>query len=121
MEPETEKSKTCSCKCKKHAAVFLIILVLSSIVCWHVHRVPRPPIGPEPGTGCTIQFRRDALGSAGDLPVLPIARIINGTIASISISGELIAIDHEAILISSEQKRFWIPKHSILFIEYLTK
>ena len=122
MEPEAEKPKTCSCKCKKHAAVFFIILLLAGIVCWHVHHVPRPPrppIGPEPGTACTVQFHRGALGGAAALPISPMTQSING--AKVSISGELIAIDHEAIIISSEQRRYWIPKHSILLIEYIHK
>ena len=125
----TDKLKPCSCKCGKSLMAILIILIVG-IFCWHVHR-PKPsrwrPIDLEPGTMCTVQFRRDVLGAATTLPVSPTANSINGS--TVSIQGELVAVTHEAILLDQvdehyivndvpRMQRFWIPKSSILSIEY---
>jgi hypothetical protein len=80
----------------------------------------------ELGTDCTIQFRRDALGGSTSL-TSPTTTGINGT--TISIAGTLIAVNHEAVLLEQidnhylvndvpQLKRLWIPKSSILLIEY---
>jgi len=76
-----------------------------------------------PGKIYTVQFRRDALGAASNLPIGPNTDVINGAV--VSIRGELIAADHDAILLDQvnvnlirgdvpAMKRFWIPKNSIL-------
>ena len=129
---EPEKPKQCPCKCGKGIAVFLVLFLLAGIACWYIHHPNRPRyINPEmdlkPGTICTVQFRRDALGTAKDLPVSPTTNSINGAI--VSMRGELIAINHDVILLDQvnnhyivndvpQMKRFWIPKSSILSIEY---
>jgi len=122
------KSTKCSCKCGRFGAVVLIILI-AGIVCWHIHR-PKPAkqeFEPYPGTICTVQFRRDVLGAARDLPIGPTVANTNGAI--VTLRGELIAVNREAILLDQvndqyiendvpRMKRFWIPKSSILTIEY---
>jgi hypothetical protein len=84
-------------------------------------------IAPKPGTLCTVQFRRDALGAASNSPIPPTVTSINGS--GVTMQGELISVGPEAILLDQindhylvngvpNMKRFWIPTGSILFIEY---
>jgi hypothetical protein len=133
-ESESDKSRRCCCKHHKFATVILLVL-FAGIACWHIHR-PRPhhsplhhpsAIAPKPGTLCTVQFRRDSLGAASNLPIPPTTNIVNGS--AVSIQGELIFVSPEAILLDQvnahyivngvpNMKRFWIPKSSILAIEY---
>jgi len=89
----------------------------------------------EAGVQCIVQFRRDALGGATTLPVSPTAHSINGAV--VSMQGKLLATDKEAILLEATKSRpqpqvgesgqktsspamgrFWIPKSSILLLEY---
>jgi hypothetical protein len=127
METETAPPKTCLCKCGKHSAIILILLI-AGVICWHIHRPlhPGPHVDPKIGTMCTVQFRRDALGAGANIPVSPTVNISDG--ASVSIGGQFQGINHEAILleydgINAENQRvrpcqLWIPKSSILLIEY---
>jgi len=138
METETctPKQSTCCCKRRVCAAVCLFLFVFAGIACWYVHHPnrPRQPIDPKPGTRCTVQFRRgDALGSGADIPVNPATNIINGAV--VSMNGTLVAINHEAIIlervnvnrteyesgeitIQTNTDHVWIPKSSILLIQY---
>lgn len=123
MESETEKPAKCACgcKCKKFAAAIIFFLI-AGVACWYIHHPnrPRPSIGPiKPGTICTVQFRQDALARQDG----------SGISRPISMVGELIAVTHEAILLDQvndryvvndvpQMKRYWVPKSSILSIEY---
>ena len=130
-EQEADKPKKCTCRHKhgKIVAVILVILIVGAI-CWHVH--PRPS-GLKVGTVYKVQFRRDALG--GSALVSPQTDNYNG--ADVCITGTLIAVYHDAILlevvdhslitvglempkVKDEYRKtlFWIPKGNILFIEY---
>jgi len=139
-ESAPNKPERHSCVCKKCVVAILIILVVG-IICTHIHR-PKLGLTPDkdctvlgltpdkdctvlgltPGKNCTVQFRRDALGGAANLPVPPTTPSING--ATVAIQGKLIAVSHEAILLSSDGdkyvqgKQLWIPKSSILLIQY---
>jgi hypothetical protein len=128
-ESESDAPKKCFCKHHKFAAAILLVLI-AGVACWFIHH-PKPhhppSIVPKPGTLCTVQFRRDALGAGNGLPVPPTVNNVNG--ATVSIQGELIAVSHEAIFLDQvdatyifngvpHMKRFWIPKSSILSIEY---
>ena len=128
-ESATSKPKKCACKCRIIIAVVLAVLVIG-VACWYVHR----PMGPKPGTICTVQFRRGALGAGATIPVSPHTDIANG--AEVSVSGTLIAVNREAILLEWESRnrithengiptyqvhRLWIPKSSILLIRYDVK
>ena len=126
MASETEKPVqcTCGCKCRKVAAAILLVLI-AGIACWYIHHPnrPRSPIDPKPGTICTIQFRRDALGGAGS-PVPPTVDNVNGADVSMK-KVVLIATSHEAILVEyygddyrNPGRLYWIPKSSILSIAY---
>ena len=78
----------------------------------------------ELGKECVVQFRRDALGGSTSL-TSPTTDVQNGT--TISITGTLIAVNHEAILLEQvdnhhtvndvpQLKRLWIPKNNILLV-----
>ena len=125
-ELETGKPKKCACKCQIIIAAVLAVLIVG-IACWYVYQ----PMGPKPGTICTVQFRRDALGAGANIPVSPLTNIADG--AAVSVSGKLIAVNREAILLEWENRdsiihkneiptyqvhRLWIPKSSILLIQY---
>ena len=110
-EQEADKLGKCSCRHKhgKHVAVVIAILIVVAI-CWHVH--PRPT-WLKPGTVYTVELRRDAAN--GSAPVF--------------ISGKLIAIYRDAILMEvadhsfiindkPKQVQMWIPKNNILLIKY---
>lgn len=72
-----------------------------------------PPTGRE----ATIQFRRgDGLGGGGDLPVNPTAHAING--GKVSLSGKIIKIEGDWVVVEVAREEIWIPKASILLIQY---
>lgn len=67
------------------------------------------------GKQCTIQFRRDALGAARDLPVSPTTGSING--AEVSVSGKFVAMDQEWVVINQGSGReIWVPRNMVLAI-----
>ena len=115
MEPETAKPK-CHCVCRKFVVAIVVILIIGAICC-HVHR-PRSHWGdPKPGTFCTVQFNNNT--------VSPLVDISNG--ARVTVSGELVAIRRDAILLKTFREGtanqvvdelVWIPKSSILLIKY---
>ena len=101
-EQEADKPKQCACRHKhgKIVAVILVVLIVGAI-CWHVH--PRPT-GLKPGMYCAVELRRDMTSST--VPV--------------TIIGELIATNREAILLKHTGlncEQLWIPKSSIMYIE----
>lgn len=76
--------------------------------------------GPPLGKQCTIQFRRDALGAARDLPVPPTTDSVNG--AGTSVHGKLIRSDEEWLVLQigkgEASRETWIPKQLVLLIQY---
>ena len=120
MESETAQPQKCSCKCHKHAVAIFAILLVAGVACWYIHHPNRPraepTIDPKPGTVCTVHFRQDAFvlrdGKGTSLP------IVNVNTTTVAFHGTLIAANREAILFEANSKRFWIPKSSILLIEY---
>jgi hypothetical protein len=73
------------------------------------------PDQPPAGEYVTVQFRRDALGSAHTLPISPITGSING--AKVCLSGELVSVNGEWIVLEHNEQEFWIPKHAVLLIQ----
>ncbi len=71
---------------------------------------------PPSGRQCTIQFRRDVLGIAANLPVPPMTDSING--ADTSISGILKSTSDEWVVLDSGGKEIWVPKTVILLIKF---
>jgi hypothetical protein len=68
------------------------------------------------GKPCIVQFKRNALGGAASLPVPPTTNSING--ADVSISGTLQKVDKDAVIISNGKTTYWIPKDSILLLQF---
>ena len=64
----------------------------------------------------SVQFRRDALGSAHQLPVSPTTSSING--ATVSMKGRLIDVGPEAIVLESRGNNHWIPREVILLVKF---
>jgi len=115
-EPEADKPKKSPCKRGNFVVIILAILIVGAICCHIRHSWP---IGPKPGTNCTVQFRRDVLGETTHL-VPPRADIFSGAVAYIQ--GEFVAANREAVLLrirdNNQTKRVWIPKKWVLLIEY---
>jgi len=71
---------------------------------------------PKRGSYCTIQFRRDALGAAADLPIPPTTGSING--ASVCVTGKFSRMDEDwVILTEGKDVETWIPRSVILLIK----
>jgi hypothetical protein len=68
------------------------------------------------GRECVIQFRRDALGAAANLPISPTANAING--AQTSVSGTMKGFREDWVVIDREGREIWVAKASILLIQY---
>ena len=121
METEAENPKKCARECGKCAVACLLLFLVAGIACWYVHHPhrPRPTIMPEPGTLCTVLFRKDVL-EKDTTPIGQMKGCYNKY--TLTIQGKLIAVSHEAILFeyytTEEYRRMWIPKSSIAFIEY---
>jgi hypothetical protein len=71
-----------------------------------------PPIGKP----CTIQFRRDALGTAAALPVNPMASSING--AETSVAGTLKMVSPEWVVLDLSGREVWVSKSVVLLIQF---
>ena len=71
---------------------------------------------PPAGKQCTIQFRRDALGTAASLPVSPLTGGING--ADTSISGKLKSTHGEWLVLDHGGQEIWVPKATVLLIQF---
>jgi hypothetical protein len=75
-----------------------------------------PPTGKE----VRIQLRRgDALGAAANLPLSPRTFSVNG--AETGLSGKIVKVTEEWVVLDTMDvppSRIWIPKASILLIEY---
>lgn len=69
------------------------------------------------GKQCTVQFKRNALGGGGNIPVSPTTDNSDG--ANVSIWGTLTVVEDDAVVLESEDsgRTFWIPRESILLIE----
>jgi hypothetical protein len=70
------------------------------------------------GTPCTVQIRRDALGSGHELPVPPTTDVING--AQVSVSGTLEAVHGSWIVLDTRdpRRKHWIPAGSVLLLSF---
>ncbi len=73
------------------------------------------PLTSAIGKPCEVQFKRNALGGAADLPVPPTTGSING--AKVSVNGAIRVVTDKSILIDSGKKAYWIPLDAILLVE----
>lgn len=93
---------------------FILVLALFvSVVFTGCDRAEAPAL--ETGKDCTVQFRRDALGAAANLPVSPTTHSING--AETCVMGTLKRATAEWVVLERNGKEIWIPKSVILLIE----
>jgi len=71
---------------------------------------------PKRGSYCTVQFRRDALGAAADLPISPTIGFISG--ANVCVTGKFSRMDEDwVILTEGKDVETWIPRSVILLIK----
>jgi hypothetical protein len=78
--------------------------------------VATDPAHPPLGDHCTVQFKRDLLGTHASLPVSPTADAING--ASVSIRGKLVAVDQEWIVLEAGDETIWVPRQNVLLLHF---
>lgn len=108
--PRLSVSTTC-------VLVVALIAGVVALVCWL--RPERPLLSEWIGQVIEIQFRRNALGAASDLPISPDTGQING--AATSIVGRLQSVsDSEIVIMRSRGNQaahpYWIPREVILFV-----
>ena len=96
---------------KTSSTIFLILAALLLPGCDRPQEHLKSLIG-EP---VKVQFRRDALGAAAALPVSPTTDSING--AATSISGTLVAVEVDSVVLTVNENTKWIPRDVILSIE----
>lgn len=96
---------------KTSSTIFLILAALLLPGCDRPQEHLKSLIG-EP---VKVQFRRDALGAAAALPVSPTTDSING--AATSISGTLVAVEVDSVVLTVDENTKWIPRDVILSIE----
>ncbi len=66
------------------------------------------------GKMCVVQFRRDALGAAGTLPISPTTDGVNG--AEVSLTGTLKGMSSDWIIITQGTTDHWIAANSVLML-----
>lgn len=72
------------------------------------------PTQPPTKKNVKVQFRRDALGGAHTLPISPNTDSING--AQVSLSGKLLTVNDEWIVLEHNKRNHWIPRDAVLLI-----
>jgi hypothetical protein len=95
------------------ALVLLLILLIS---CHKSAPKPAAELTPPLGKNCTVQFRRDALGAASTNPVPPLTGSFNG--AETAIGGKLKNVTSEWIVIERAGSELWIPRRSVLLLQF---
>jgi hypothetical protein len=91
-------------------------LAVAAVVCSFTGCGGGDSSGPPAGAQCVVQFRRDALGAAANLPVPPRTGSING--AETAIYGKLKHTRGEWIVLDRGSKDVWVPKSVVLLIEF---
>ena len=95
----------------KRLSTFLCVLFIGVVLVGCTKQMPEQPPA---GSSVTVQFRRDALGSATANAVPPTTDSING--AGVSMSGTLTKINRDWAVLESAGKEFWISRTAILLI-----
>jgi hypothetical protein len=70
---------------------------------------------PKRGSYCTVQFRRDTLGAAADLPIPPTSNMHNG--AQTCVTGKFSRMDEDWVILTEGKDETWIPRSVILLIK----
>jgi hypothetical protein len=71
--------------------------------------------GSPVGANCTIQFRRDALGTAASSPVPPLTGMHNG--ADTCVAGKVKSLNNEWLVVDAGNKDLWIATSAVLLIQ----
>ena len=89
--------------------VFALTLIL--VGCGQRNVASQPP----KAKSATVQFRRDILGASRELPVSPMTDIQNG--AEVSVSGRLLEVNEEWVVLEQGKQELWIPRDNVLLIK----
>jgi hypothetical protein len=95
-----------------------LVLLLILLVSCHKKPAPKPVVESTPpiGKNCTVQLRRDALGTAASSPVPPLTGMHNG--AETAVAGKLKLVTSDWVVLDRPGGELWIPKHSVLLLQY---
>lgn len=74
------------------------------------------PVSTRIGEQCEVQFRRDALGAAAELPIPSETNNYNG--AEVSLTATLNRATHDWIIVANHQAEYMIPVHAILLLKF---
>jgi hypothetical protein len=88
-----------------------IVLLFASVVLLGCEARPVVPAG----TKCIVQFRRDALGAAANIPVPPDTDNING--AQVSLTGTLKSMSSDWIVVTQGDTEYWITRDAVLMLK----
>jgi hypothetical protein len=81
--------------------------------------LPDPMLSGRVGDNCTVYLRRDALGMAAPSPSPALTGNHNG--ADTALSGKLVRVNAEWVVIATAGRELTIPKSAILVIETAAK
>jgi hypothetical protein len=101
------------------AVASALVLILILFATCHKSPPPKPNLEvmtPPLGKNCTVQFRRDALGTASGNPVPPLTGMHNGV--ETAVSGKLKSVTAEWIVLDRGGSELWIPKSVVLALQY---
>jgi hypothetical protein len=70
---------------------------------------------PKIGRQCTVQFRRNLLGTASNSGISPLAGSVNGV--EFSVAGTLSQANDSWVILSSGQREYCIPRENILLLD----
>jgi hypothetical protein len=76
-------------------------------------------LAPKIGRQCTVQLRRNLLGTASSSGISPLAGSVNGV--EFSVAGTLAQATDSWIILSSGQREYCIPRDNILLLDVSSK
>ncbi len=97
-------------KASRISIAVVLMVALGLVGCGHREGTAQPP----KAKSATVQFRRDILGASRELPVPPTTDVQNG--ASVSVSGKLLKVNREWVVLEQDKKVLWIPRDNVLLI-----
>jgi hypothetical protein len=79
------------------------------------------PLAPEPGSTCTVHFRRDTLGAAADNAIPVTSGSHNG--ATVVLNGVIVNMNDDWLVLTSveDDTQRWIPRSVILYLDVRAK
>jgi hypothetical protein len=106
---------------KKHFGIlvggFAVVIALAVAIPKQTKAAFGGETSPPLGKNCVIQFRRDALGAAANLPIAPTTGSING--AETCLGGQLKMVSSDWVVLDNlKGNDIWIPRAAILLIQF---